>query len=130
MLDRGTLGSESRYPVLSYIYDNYDSCSPSLQKQIWKFGTLVNTSIRDLERIHDVSFRMRVIQLCKKETIQIAHELFTAEEKEIRDRLLNFTHARFANLMHVTKAIHKHEVFAFKAEQRRISAELNKKDDI
>lgn len=127
MLDRGTLGSESRYPVLSYIYDNYDNCTPSLQKRIVKFGKLVNMSIRDLKNVSNKSFRMRVIRLCKKETIQIANELFTRDEKEIRDRLLNFTHARFANIMHDTKVSHTADINAFKAEQRRISAEQNKK---
>jgi len=130
MINRGTLGSENRYPVLSYIYDNYENCTPSIQKRILKFGKLVNTSICDLNNVSDKSFRMRVIQLCKKEVIQIAHELFTSDEKEMCNRLLNFTHARFANIMHDTRVSHTIDINRFKAEQRRISLEQNKKENI
>ena len=124
MIDRGTFGSEKEFSVLSFIYDYFDKSDKKTKKNITKVILKINRTVLLLNSIDDPKFRADTSMLYKADIELSIYILFS--DIDIRDRLLNFTKAKFSNI--IIKA--KHKAYVIKEENRKQQRLLSKSKNL
>lgn len=94
MVDKGTFGSETRFPSLAYIHNNLEKLEKNRKEYVGSLMQDLHSSVKSLQDIKDARFRDHVIHLVRRSfsdkvrNLRVSDKMFiTHLDNYVRTRL-------------------------------------------